>query len=254
VLDVKSPLVYPQTAAMSVTGGSAGGAVTYTLVSGPCRIEGHLLRPEGGMGICKVTATMAGNDEFSDVTSPERSVLLQRADQAAVTVTAPSEATYGTNVTATASGGSTAEDFMFSAGGSTGCMVLGTTVVVTNAEGSCVLRAIRTGDVNYSDSAPSEPFTVKLNKANQSPLRLTVPPSLAGGATGTATTTGGSGTGAVTYSAGASTGCAVGATTGVITVHDPAGTCAISASKAGDVNFNGPVTDGPKTVILQKEE
>jgi hypothetical protein len=97
VLDVKSPLVYPQTAAMSVTGGSAGGAVTYTLVSGPCRIEGHLLRPEGGMGICKVTATMAGNDDFSDVTSPERSVFLQRADQAAVTVTAPSMATYGTD-------------------------------------------------------------------------------------------------------------------------------------------------------------
>jgi hypothetical protein len=171
-----------------------------------------------------------------------------------VTVTAPSEATYGTNVTATASGGSTAEDFMFSAGGSTGCMVLGTAVVVTNAEGSCVLRAMRTGDVNYSDSAPSEPFTVKLNKANQSPLRLAVPASLAPGASGTATTTGGSGRGALTYSAGASTGCAVGATTGVITVHDPAGTCAISASKAGDVNFNGPVTDGPKTVILQKEE
>jgi hypothetical protein len=117
-----------------------------------------------------------------------------------------------------------------------------------------VLRAIRTGNGNYKDSAPSEPFTVKLIKANQSPLRLTVPSSLAGGATGTATTTGGNGTGPVTYSAGSSTGCAVGATTGVITVQDPAGTCAISVSKAGDDNYTGPVTDGPKVVTLQKEE
>jgi hypothetical protein len=138
--------------------------------------------------------------------------------------------------------------------GKTTGLVLGITGIVTNATGTCALRAIRTGDVNYRDSAPSEPFIVRLHKADQAPLRLTVPPSLAPGATGTATTTGGSGSGAVTYSAGSSTGCAVGATTGVITVSDPSGTCAISVSKAGDDNYIGPVTDGPKTVILQKVE
>jgi hypothetical protein len=251
-ITVSSPLTYPRTGTMGVSGGSTGGTVAYTLLSGPCTIAGNELKAESGTGICRVTATMAGNDDFNDVSSPERTVVLQRAAQAAVVVTAPSEVTYGVDATIAAAGGSTTEDFIFSAGGSTGCLVLGTLVVVTNASGTCVLRAIRTGDSNYSDSAPSDPFVVTLRKANQSPLRLAVPASLAHGTMGIATTTGGSGTGALTYSAGSSTGCAVSATTGAITVSDPGGTCAISASKAGDDNFNGPVTDGPKAVVLLK--
>jgi hypothetical protein len=40
----------------------------------------------------------------------------------------------------------------------------------------------------------------------------------------------------------------------VITVSNASGTCSISASKAGDNNYNGPVTDGPKTVTTAKKQ
>ena len=79
-----------------------------------------------------------------------------------------------------------------------------------------------------------------------------MPADITFGTTGTATTTGGSGTGALSFSATGSTGCAVNAGTGVISVSDATGTCSISASKAGDNNYNGPVADGPKTVTLKK--
>ena len=81
---------------------------------------------------------------------------------------------------------------------------------------------------------------------------LSVPASITYGTTGTATTTGGSGTGAVTFSDGASTGCSVNVSTGVISVNNASGTCVISASKAGDNNYLGPVSDGPTGVTLNK--
>jgi hypothetical protein len=167
VLHTTSPLTYTHTETLSVSGGGTGATITYTVLSGLCTIAGNVLRAEGGTGMCKVVATMAGTDESGAVTSPVRTVVLQQAAQAAVTVTAPAELTDGTAGTAEASGGSTQGDFIFSAAGSTGCQVLGTSVTVTNPAGTCVIRAVRTGDSNYHDSAPSAPFVVKLRKAGQ---------------------------------------------------------------------------------------
>jgi hypothetical protein len=95
---------------------------------------------------------------------------------------------------------------------------------------------------------------VNLNKAAQAALVLSVPASITYGNTGLASTTGGSGTGAVTFSDTGSTGCSVNASTGVISVSNASNTCSISASKAGDDNYTGPVTDGPKSVNLNKAD
>jgi len=84
-------------------------------------------------------------------------------------------------------------------------------------------------------------------------LSLTVPASITYGTTGTATTAGGSGTGVLTFNA-IGTGCSVNAATGVVSVTNASGTCSISASKAGDNNYNGPISDGPKAVTLNKAE
>ena len=125
-------------------------------------------------------------------------------------------------------------------------------ISVSDASGTCAISASKAGDINYSGPVTDGPKSVTLNKATQTALSLAVPVSVTYGTTGTATTTGGSGTGAVTYSAGASSGCGVDSSTGVISVSDASGTCAITASKAGDTNYSGPVTDGPKSVTLNK--
>src|ERR1041384_3029373 len=167
-------------------------------------------------------------------------------------VTAPSAVTYGTTGTAAATGGSGTGVVTFSAGSSTGCRVSGTTVSVSDAGGTCALTATRAADDNYN-AASSAAFPVTLNKATQAALSLTVPASITYGSTGTATTTGGAGTGAVSFSA-TGTGCSVVGSTGVISVSNASGTCAISASKAGDNNYSGPVSDGPKSVTLPRSE
>ena len=131
-----------------------------------------------------------------------------KAKQAALTITGPSDITYGSTSTATASGGSGTGALTFSAGASNGCSVSGTTVSVSNASGSCSLTVTKAADGNYNE-ATSAPFTVNLHKESHATLTMTGPTDITYGSTGTATAPGGSGTGALTFSAGPSTGCSV---------------------------------------------
>src|SRR5881296_1262272 len=91
-----------------------------------------------------------------------------RLDQAAVTISAPGNATFGTaGGTATASGGSGTGAYSFSAGASTACSIDANTgvITVTSGTGTCSLTATRAGDANYNASAASAPATVTIHKA-----------------------------------------------------------------------------------------
>src|SRR5213593_3563036 len=85
-----------------------------------------------------------------------------RLDQAAVTISAPGNATFGTaGGTATASGGSSTGAYSFSAGASTACSIDANTgvITVTSGTGTCSLTATRAGDANYNASAAVDPAT-----------------------------------------------------------------------------------------------
>src|SRR5437867_1998247 len=91
-----------------------------------------------------------------------------RLDQAAVTISAPGNATFGTaGGTATASGGSGTGAYSFSAGASTACSIDANTgvITVTSGTGTCSLTATRAGDANYNASAASVPATVTIHRA-----------------------------------------------------------------------------------------
>ena len=187
-----------------------------------------------------------GDDDHDGIALDDVSATGLTMDQATLTVTGPASVTYGTTGTATTSGGSGAGAVTFSAGASTGCAVVGTTVSVTDASGTCVLTATKAGDANYNP-ATSAPFTVILNKADQATLIVTGPSSMRYGTTYTATATGGSGGGALSFSAGATTGCSVNGTT--ISVSNASATCVLTATRAGDNNFNA-TTSAPFPVTL----
>jgi hypothetical protein len=125
-------------------------------------------------------------------------------------------------------------------------------ISVTNASHTCDISASKAGDDNYLGPVSDGPKSVTLLKAPQAALTLTVPASITYGTTGTATTSGGSGAGAVTFSAGGTGGCSVNTSAGEISVVNASHTCDITASKAGDDNYLGPVSDGPKSVTLVK--
>src|SRR6266571_3570532 len=91
-----------------------------------------------------------------------------KVDQAAVTISAPGNATFGTaGGTATASGGSGTGAYSFSAGASTACSIDANTgvITVTSGTGTCSLTATRAGDANYNASAASVPATVTIHRA-----------------------------------------------------------------------------------------
>jgi len=79
-----SPATIPvgNDSALSTTGGSGTGAVTYTLVSGPCTLTGSTLTGTA-LGDCEVTATKAGDGTHASLTSTP--VIVRVAPMAAAT-------------------------------------------------------------------------------------------------------------------------------------------------------------------------
>jgi hypothetical protein len=147
-----------------------------------------------------------GNDTANDPTN------LQKAAQAPVFVTGPTDITYGQTGIASAGGGNGTGAFVFSSAGSTGCSVAGNTITVITAAGSCVLTVVKLGDADYNDSAVSGPFGVNLHKADQTitwPTPLPIVLGLPIGATQQNATvagvSGGSAPGALTYTEAAGT-------------------------------------------------
>ena len=124
-------------------------------------------------------------------------------------------------------------------------------ITITNASSTpCVVTATRAAGGSYV-AQTSASYNVTLVKANQATLTVTGPASITYGNTGMITYMGGSGTGAMSYSATGSTGCTVNASTGVITVSNASGTCAVTATKAADTNYNA-TTSASYTVTLVK--
>ena len=136
-------------------------------------------------------------------------------------------------------------------GGSTGCSVSGSTLSVTDASGTCDVTATKVADNNYN-AATSAALPVTLQKLLVAALTVVATPStVAYGGTSALSTTGGSGTGAVTFDVGASTGCTVSGST--LSVTDASGTCAVTATKAADDNYN-QATSAALPITLTKAD
>lgn len=222
------------TSALSTTGGSGTGAVSYNVVSGPCSIAGSTLSATGA-GTCSITATKAANTTYAAATSAPISVTVNPGTQAALAASAsPAAISFnGTSTLSTTGGSGTgAVTFAVTAGGSF-CSVSGATLTGTGV-GSCTVTATKAADTNYN--AATATVNVTVNQAAQSALTAAASPaSIVYGATSALSTTGGSGTGAVTYAvtAGASFCSMSGSTltgTGV-------GSCTVTATKAADTNY-----------------
>ncbi len=242
-----SPLTYNTTETLSTTGGSGTGIVGYQ-TTGSCTITGDQLKATSGTGTCSVTATKATDDNYNAATSPAVVVTLQKASQAALTLSAGSPLAYNATETLSTTGGSGtgAVSYLVTAGS---CTITGASSDQLRADsgtGTCTVTATKAVDTDYNQIT-SDPVTVTLQKATQTTLNVVAPSDLTIGSTATLSSTGGSGTGGVTYSAGASTGCSVTGTT--LSVTDINGSCSVTASKAADGNYN-EATSAAATVAL----
>jgi hypothetical protein len=160
-LNAASPLTYNQSEALSVMGGSSGGAATYAVTSGSCAITGaqlNQLTANSGAGSCMVSATMAGNSNYKPVTSSPVTVNLQPASQAITfTTPPPASAAYNTSFTVAATGGASGNAVTFTSAGS--CSNNGATYTMISSTGTCSVIASQAGNTNYA-GAPTVTVTV----------------------------------------------------------------------------------------------
>ena len=148
---------------------SSGLAVTFA-ATGNCSVAGSTVHLTGA-GSCTVTASQAGDSNYSPATAIPQAFLIAKGNQT-ITFTALSAKNYGDadfTISATASSGLAVT---FAATGN--CSVAGSTVHLTGA-GSCTITASQNGDNNYN-AAPGVPQSFAIAKA-QPLLTLSCPPS-----------------------------------------------------------------------------
>jgi hypothetical protein len=232
------------TTTYTVSGGSGTGAVTVNVnpsSSTVCSIEAGTVTILSA-GSCVLDATKATDTNFL-VSTASVTITVAKAAQTALVATASSTSLVYSATTPTislgTSGGSGTGLVSFSVApaSSTICSVSGGTLTVLSA-GSCLVNASKASDGDFN--AESTSVTVSISKADQSPLVASFQTSSIDYAPSHPTTgfstSGGSGSGLTTYTiAPGSIGvCSISGNT--VTALS-AGSCQISATKAGDTNY-----------------
>ena len=214
----------------AVSATATSNLVVSFAASGNCTVAGTTVSITGA-GSCTITASQAGDANYLAATSVPQTFSIAKASQTIAFGALPAK-TYGDpsfGVSATASSGLVVS---FAASGN--CTIAGTTVSITGA-GSCTITASQAGDANYL-AATSVPQTFSIAKANQ----IITFNALANKTTSDppfAVTASASSGLAVAFAA--SGNCTVSGNTVTIT---GAGSCTITASQPGDVNFNAAVS------------
>jgi probable HAF family extracellular repeat protein len=219
---------------------SSGLSVGFA-ASGNCTVSGSTVHITGA-GPCTITASQGGDSNYNAAPDVARSFNIAKANQT-INFGALSDKTFGDadfSVSASASSGLAVG---FSASGN--CTVSGSTVHITGA-GSCTVTASQPGNTNFN-AAPDVPQSFQIAKANQtinfgaladvSYGSLDFGVNAAGGASGQP----------VTFSA---TGnCTI---VNVRMVHlTGAGSCSVTASQAGDSNYNDAASVTQSFTILK---
>jgi probable HAF family extracellular repeat protein len=142
--------------AVSATGGASGNPVTFA-ASGACTLAGDLVSLTGA-GSCTVTASQAGNSNYSAAADVAQTFTVAQASQT-ITFGALANRTYGDAAFAvSATGGASGNAVSFAAAGA--CSVAGNLVTITGA-GSCTITATQAGNANYLPAtAVPESFSI----------------------------------------------------------------------------------------------
>jgi hypothetical protein len=108
------------------------------------------------------------------------------------------------------------------------------------------------GQGTHDSASPQITQTVNATR-DQAAVTVSAPASATYQQTGlSAVASGGSGTGDYSYSHAASTACTVNSTTGALAITSGTGTCDITATRAGDANYDPSAPSTPASVTIKK--
>lgn len=225
--------------ALGTAGGSSTGAVTFDAgASTACSVTAAgSVHATSGTGTCDITAAKAGDVNYLPVTSGVFSLAISKAS-ATLTLDGLTATYDGTPKSVSVASSPVA----------TGISVTydGSSTAPTNAGSYAVVATLTNADYEATPASG----TLVIARADQSEFTLTAPTTatyLAG--TVQLSANGGSGSGAVTYSSLSPVTCSVNASTGVTSILTGTGSCVVSATRAGDANYNA-ITAASASIAL----
>lgn len=234
------------TTAVSTSGGSGTGAVTYAIAAhaaSVCSISGTTVTVLSA-GTCEVIATKAADANYLEatasvnitITKANQSALNPTASPATIMLSADGSAT--TALSATGGSGTGSLAWTVDAGSESICSIDGNVLTALLA-GTCHVTVTKASDSNFEQTSAS--LSVVINKGEQTELVVDADStaltySLNPKATTTLSASGGSTSGAITFTvdAGYAAFCSV---EGNVVTALSAGVCHITAVRAGDNNF-----------------
>jgi hypothetical protein len=210
----------------TVSATASSGLTVIFSASGNCTVGGTTVTITGA-GSCTITASQPGDSNYLPAPDVQQTFSIAKASQTITFGALPSK-TYGDSPFTVSAAASSGLAVSFSASGN--CTVASTTVTITGA-GSCTITASQPGDSNYLP-ATNVPQTFNIAKANQTITFAPLADKTTSDPPFTVTATASSG---LPVSFGASGNCTVSGNTVTIT---GAGSCTITASQGGNVNYN----------------
>ena len=230
---------------LTTDNGSTGAGAFYT--SNACTTTTNTIQINSGSssGTLFYEATTRGNGTHNltvaatGLTQASQGETINKANQAALTITAPTTGIFGDKLTITTTGGSGSGALSLSAGASTACSIMTTPgpdlnkLQITSGTGTCSITATKAADNDFN-SVTSAPQAVTVSKANQTITFGLLANKTFGDADFSVSATATSGL-TVAFTVGTTDQCTVTGTTVHLT---GAGSCTVKADQAGSDNYN----------------
>ena len=192
-----------------------------------------------GGGVCTITASQAGNDDYNPAPDVSREFTIRKADQS-IDFAALAAKTYGDADFAVGATASSTLSVSFDASGK--CIFVGSKVHITGA-GSCTITASQAGNDNYNPADVARTFVI--HKAGQTIAFAALGDKTYGDDDFDVSATADSG---LPVAFAASGDCIFVGSKVDIT---GAGSCTITASQSGDDNYNA-AADVARTFTIRK--
>jgi hypothetical protein len=236
---------YGRTLALTVSGGSGVGSVSFAVVSGTCSIVGTSLTPGNAGSSCVIKATKETDTNYNERSSSNTTVTIGKASQTGLTVTSSDSFTTGSTLTLTASGGQSSGSLSWAV--QSGACSLSSTSLSANRGGiQCVIEVTRAGDNNYLSDSTSATITV-LKITQNLIFRSSSPSSPVVGSTYTVSIDSDAFL-APTIAIANNSASVCSITAGVVTFN-AVGTCLISASQSGSDTYSAAAASQSVNVV-----
>lgn len=228
-----SSAVYGATVTLSTSGGTTNAPIVWSAGSSTaCTIDSSgVVSISAGTGSCSVTATMAGNSNYDSVSSNAFAITVSRASQSTLTVTT-TEATFGQTLSLGATGGSGTGALSWDRVSGV-CTLSGATLTPSTVGSSCVVKATKAADGNYSARSTSD-TSITTVRAPQVGFAITNASTFETGTPLSLTAAGGQSGGSISWSV-VSGPCTVSGTSLASTRGGV--TCVVTATRAASANY-----------------